>query len=303
MRVLGALLSLVLVLSLCNQPHAKASKRGAKAKPAASKSPDTAGLKRDHPNDPVKWFDQVNVHFKAGEKNKVADLLHDASREFPHQPDMRFNHAFVRYELGEYDVAVHVLEKLVKPRRRQRAPATDSPPAAGRPAEDGNPAVGAEVEAGGVPVESKWVDLLIKGYVKVGRVADAVRLTDEQLLRIDRVPGVVLEQLEDALGCARRPDHVGRADARGHARARGARALLSDAGKLVDCERDEEHAAFYQPLVNRFPRCREGETALGRQIFEEFDGIPTRQLTESHLHASQVVVSPAVILVVNRQLQ
>ena len=121
MRGLGALLSLVLVLSLCNQPHARAAKRGAKAKPAASKSPDTAGLKRDHPNDPVKWFDQVNVHFKAGEKNKAADLLHDASRQFPHQPDMHFNHAFVRYELGEYDVAVHVLEKLVKPRRRQRA--------------------------------------------------------------------------------------------------------------------------------------------------------------------------------------
>ena len=74
MRGLGALLSLVLVLSLCNQPHAKAAKRGAKAKPAASKSPDTAGLKRDHPNDPVKWFDQVNVHFKAGEKNKACLL-------------------------------------------------------------------------------------------------------------------------------------------------------------------------------------------------------------------------------------
>ena len=35
------------------------------------------------------------------------------------------------------------------------------------------------------PIENKWVDLLIKSYVKVGRVADAVLLTDEQLARID----------------------------------------------------------------------------------------------------------------------
>jgi len=34
----------------------------------------------------------------------------------------------------------------------------------------------------GVPsMEHKWVDLLVKSYVKVGRVAEAVELTDVQL--------------------------------------------------------------------------------------------------------------------------
>ena len=71
----------------------------------------------------------------------------------------------VRYELGEYDMTVRVLEKLVNPKTKGRAAGeqTGPPP----------------------DVESKWVDLLIKSYVKVGRVGDAVSLTDEQLARID----------------------------------------------------------------------------------------------------------------------
>jgi hypothetical protein len=36
------------------------------------KSPDSARLRREHPADPVKWFDQINVHFKAGDKAKVS---------------------------------------------------------------------------------------------------------------------------------------------------------------------------------------------------------------------------------------
>ena len=39
-----------------------------------TKSPDAALLKREHPTDPVKWFNQVNVHFKAGDKAKVRPL-------------------------------------------------------------------------------------------------------------------------------------------------------------------------------------------------------------------------------------
>ena len=56
---------------------------------------------------------------------QAADLLHDAARHFPHQPDMAFNHAFVRYELGEYEVAVRALEKLIRPKTVQPA---SSPP-------------------------------------------------------------------------------------------------------------------------------------------------------------------------------
>ena len=73
----------------------------------------------------------------------------------------------MRYELGEYDVTVRVLEDLVKPKTKKRARGERADPAA--------------------DVESKWVDLLIKSYVKVGRVGDAVVLTDEQLARIDPV--------------------------------------------------------------------------------------------------------------------
>lgn len=39
----------------------------------------------------------------------------------------------------------------------------------------------------GVPVmEHKWVDLLVKSYVKVGRVAEAVELTDVQLSGVSK---------------------------------------------------------------------------------------------------------------------
>lgn len=90
---------IVVLLELCLQPcelrraSAKEAAPG-KGKTARSKSPDTARLKHEHPTDPVRWFDQVNVHFKAGDKAKAADLLHDASLHFPHQPDMAFNHAY-----------------------------------------------------------------------------------------------------------------------------------------------------------------------------------------------------------------
>ena len=73
----------------------------------------------------------------------------------------------MRYELGEYDVTVRVLEDLVKPKTKKQARGEPTDAAA--------------------DVESKWVDLLIKSYVKVGRVGDAVVLTDEQLARIDPV--------------------------------------------------------------------------------------------------------------------
>ena len=90
---------LVLLLQLGLQPcelrRASAKEAAAgKSKTARSKSADTARLQSEHPVDPVKWFDQVNVHFKAGEKAKAADLLHDASHHFPNQPDMAFNHAY-----------------------------------------------------------------------------------------------------------------------------------------------------------------------------------------------------------------
>jgi hypothetical protein len=93
------LLWIVVLLELCLQPcelKRAGSKEAAagKAKTARPKSPDSARLKRDHGMDPVKWFEQVNVHFKAGDKAKAADLLHDASLHFPHQPDMAFNHAY-----------------------------------------------------------------------------------------------------------------------------------------------------------------------------------------------------------------
>lgn len=64
-------------------------------------------------------------------------------------------------------MTVRVLEKLVKPRAKRRTH-------------------GEQADAAS-DVESKWVDLLIKSYVKVGRVGDAVLLTDEQLARIDSV--------------------------------------------------------------------------------------------------------------------
>ena len=49
--------------------HSAPGRGGPRAK--HDKSPDAARLRREHPSDPVKWFDQVNVHFKAGDKAKV----------------------------------------------------------------------------------------------------------------------------------------------------------------------------------------------------------------------------------------
>ena len=61
-----SLLSLLLLgLLMCSAR----GKGGPRAKP--DKSPDAARLRREHPADPVKWFDQINVHFKAGDKAKV----------------------------------------------------------------------------------------------------------------------------------------------------------------------------------------------------------------------------------------
>eukprot|EP00802_Teleaulax_amphioxeia_P003209 Tamp_03212.p1 GENE.Tamp_03212~~Tamp_03212.p1 ORF type:complete len:685 (+),score=107.63 Tamp_03212:259-2055(+) len=93
---------------------------------------------------------------------------------------MAFNHAFVRYELGEYEVAVRALEKLIRPKSVQPA----SSPPDGVP---GNSKMERRVQSEVDEVESKWVDLLIKSYVKVGRVGAAVTLTDKQLANLDPV--------------------------------------------------------------------------------------------------------------------
>jgi len=72
-----------LLLLVCTQPSAfkqtdaRRKHVNSKSKQPVSvdtKSPDTAQLKREHPTDPVKWFNQVNVHFKAGDKAKVRSL-------------------------------------------------------------------------------------------------------------------------------------------------------------------------------------------------------------------------------------
>jgi hypothetical protein len=68
------ILSILLLLVLCNEPHAleeERAKRSTRRKTVKTFSPDTAALKREHPTDPVKWFEQVNVHFKAGDKARV----------------------------------------------------------------------------------------------------------------------------------------------------------------------------------------------------------------------------------------
>ena len=75
----------------------RCSARKRQAQDDEKNSPCTTWLKRQHPTDPFKWFAQVNVHFKTGDKAKAADLLHDASRHFPRKPDMHFNHTYVRY--------------------------------------------------------------------------------------------------------------------------------------------------------------------------------------------------------------
>eukprot|EP00960_Hanusia_phi_P043103 755866-Hanusia_phi.AAC.2 len=176
-------------------------------------SSESTRLLRQHPTDPTPWFDQVNVFFKGGEKGKAADLLHDASLVFPAQPDLAFNHAFVRYELGEYATSVKVLEKLAglgkwsrerkgkqdrkgnKDREKKKNSGDreeEEEENQGDPSEkeeDGREHVEKKREynrstAGSDSLrhaEPKWVDLLIKCYVKVGRVGDAVRLTDKQL--------------------------------------------------------------------------------------------------------------------------
>jgi hypothetical protein len=72
-----------LLLLVCIQPSAlkqsDARRKHVNSKskqpvPVDTKSPDAAQLKREHPTDPVKWFNQVNVHFKAGDKAKVRHL-------------------------------------------------------------------------------------------------------------------------------------------------------------------------------------------------------------------------------------
>jgi len=90
-RYVGASLSVVLMLLVCTLPCAPidaADTARVKDKPKTTKkkSPGTTWLKRLHPTDPLKWFAQVNVQFKVGDKAKAADLLHDASRHFPRQP-------------------------------------------------------------------------------------------------------------------------------------------------------------------------------------------------------------------------
>jgi hypothetical protein len=83
-----------LLFLFCIQPSAlkqtDARRKHVNSKPKQpdsvdTKSPDAAQLKREHPTDPVKWFNQVNVHFKAGDKAKVRPLcvfrmLHDICR-------------------------------------------------------------------------------------------------------------------------------------------------------------------------------------------------------------------------------
>ncbi len=116
----------------------------------------------------------MNVFFKAGDKDKAADLLHDAYIQFPEQSDLAFNLAYVRNELGQHSTCVSVLEALCGIKRK----GNHSDPAAAR----------RRVRAGAAdatqPRESKWVDLLIKCYVRAGRVGDGVRLADTQLRSI-----------------------------------------------------------------------------------------------------------------------
>jgi len=90
-------LTLVILLVLCASQDAAAKKKSGEKGAKRDLSPDSAELRRSGRSaDPVAWHDRVNVHFKAGNKDAAANLLSDAAREFPHQPDLAFNHAYVR---------------------------------------------------------------------------------------------------------------------------------------------------------------------------------------------------------------
>jgi hypothetical protein len=140
------------------------------------KSSESSRLRKEFPFDPVKWHDQVNVFFKAGEKEKAADLLHDAYAQFPEQTDLAFNQAYVRSELGQHARCVSILEALCGIRRRGNHSAADTSRRSAGP-----DAAAAAAAASGRAWDGKWVDQLIKCYVKAGRVGDAVRLADVQL--------------------------------------------------------------------------------------------------------------------------
>jgi hypothetical protein len=101
-----------------------------------------------------------------------------------HQVDFSFNHAYVRYELQQYTTTVRILEQLcsldkhpapTRLKQLRKKKNKDKPHATKPP-----------------HMEPKWVDLLIKSYVKVGRVAEAVVLTDVQLETPDKsIDGIV----------------------------------------------------------------------------------------------------------------
>jgi hypothetical protein len=91
----------------------------------------------------------------------------------------------VRYELSQYQAAIQALELLcqldkypvtarLKHLRKKNNPnkvvKTNAPP----------------------PMESKWVDLLIKAYVKTGRTTDAITLSDVQLATMDKSKDAVV---------------------------------------------------------------------------------------------------------------
>ena len=84
------------------------------------------------------------------------------------QPDLVFNHGFVLFDMGDNAGAIAVLERLC---------GLDTLPLATRKRK--RQAEGARA------MEPKWVDVLVKAYVKHGRVADAVALTDIQLASME----------------------------------------------------------------------------------------------------------------------
>lgn len=117
------------------------------------------------------------------------------------QPDLAFNHAYVRYELEEFAAAVFVLEELCGitnnpitwinskvrtspafPFSRQHSTADACHPKQRR----------RKFRVPGPSdrkMEHKWVDLLVKSYVKTGRTAEAVVLTDFQLSMVQQSKG------------------------------------------------------------------------------------------------------------------
>ena len=105
---------------------AAATKKGGGGGGKKDPSPDSEALRKAGKGgtptgggDPVAWHDHVNVHFKAGQKEKAADLLADAAREFRHQPDLAFNHAYVRCGTPRLSDEAHFGGKpQLAPRRR-----------------------------------------------------------------------------------------------------------------------------------------------------------------------------------------